>query len=199
MKKQTKESLLELIPTLIRNIQYETELIQILTNKYKYTDIRIGDIRKLLLQLGITLSQSDNKKKKESILKTENKKRERRNLTNEELRKKSEERRIKYQDVIGLLITDYYKFSYRDIANICNVSIGTVARVKKEFIDNIDRCKIKMNELETKIAMLDCNTCVNFNTRECKPYDGLFQCNYPIKHDNNKKEPSIITNNETIR
>lgn len=141
MKKETKESLLELIPTLIHNIRYETELIQILTNKYKYTDIRIGDIRKLLLQLGITLSRNDNKKKKESILKTENKKRERRNLTNEELRKKSEERRIKYQDVIGLLITDDYRFSYRDIANICNVSIGTVARVKKEFIDNKDRNK----------------------------------------------------------
>lgn len=139
MKKETKESLLKLIPALTPNIQGESELIQILTGKYGYTDIRVGDIRKLLLQLGITLSRNDNKKKKETILKTENKKRERRNLTNDELRKKSEERKIKYQDVIGLLITDDYRFSYRDIANICNVSIGTVARVKKEFIDNKDR------------------------------------------------------------
>ena len=141
MKKETKESLLKLIPALTPNIQGESELIQILTVKYGYTDIRVGDIRKLLLQLDITLSQSDNKKKKETILKTENKKRERRNLTNEELRRKSEDRKIKYQDVIGLLITDDYRFSYRDIANICNVSIGTVARVKKEFIDNKDRNK----------------------------------------------------------
>ena len=141
MKKETKESLLKLIPALTPNIQGESELIQILTVKYGYTDIRVGDIRKLLLQLDITLSQSDNKKKKETILKTENKKRERRNLTNEELRRKSEDRKIKYQDVIGLLITDDYRFPYRDIANICNVSIGTVARVKKEFIDNKDRNK----------------------------------------------------------
>ena len=46
---------------------------------------------------------------------------------------------MKYQDLIALLISKDYKLSYKDIANICDVSTGTVARVKKEFIDNIDR------------------------------------------------------------
>ena len=137
MKKETRESLLALIPILSQNIQYESELIQILTGKYGYRDIRIWDIRKLLSQLNITLN-ADSKKEKETV-KKEPKKRERRILTKEELLKKSEDRKVKYQDVITLLISEDYKFSYRDIANICDVSTGTVARVKKEFIDNIDR------------------------------------------------------------
>lgn len=137
MKKETRESLLALIPILSQNIQYESELIQILTGKYGYRDIRIGDIRKLLSQLNITLN-ADRKNEKETV-KKESKKRERRTLTKEELLKKSEDRKVKYQDVITLLISEDYKFSYRDIANICDVSTGTVARVKKEFIDNIDR------------------------------------------------------------
>lgn len=137
MKKETRESLLVLIPILSQNIQYESELIQILTGKYGYRDIRIGDIRKLLSQLNITLN-ANSKKEKETV-KKESKKRERRILTKEELLKKSEDRKVKYQDVITLLISEDYKFSYRDIANICDVSTGTVARVKKEFIDNIDR------------------------------------------------------------
>lgn len=137
MKKREREAILELIPTLMPDIQYESELIQILTGKYGYRDIRIGDVRKLLLQLNITLN-ADSKKEKETV-KKEPKKRERRNLTKEELLKKSEDRKVKYQDVITLLISEDYKFSYRDIANICDVSTGTVARVKKEFIDNIDR------------------------------------------------------------
>ena len=82
--------------------------------------------------------KGDRKKEKETV-KKESKKRERRTLTKEELLKKSEDRKVKYQDVITLLISEDYKFSYRDIANICDVSTGTVARVKKEFIDNIDR------------------------------------------------------------
>ena len=137
MKKETRESLLALIPILSQNIQYESDLIQILTGKYGYRDIRIGDIRKLLSQLNITLN-ADRKNEKNTV-KKETKKRERRILTKEELLKKSEDRKVKYQDVITLLISEDYKFSYRDIANICNVSTGTVARVKKEFIDNIDR------------------------------------------------------------
>lgn len=137
MKKETRESLLALIPILSQNIQYESDLIQILTGKYGYRDIRIGDIRKLLSQLNITLN-ANNKNEKETV-KKESKKRERRILTKEELLKKSEDRKVKYQDVITLLISEDYKFSYRDIANICDVSTGTVARVKKEFIDNIDR------------------------------------------------------------
>lgn len=137
MKKETRESLLALIPILSQNIRYESELIQILTGKYGYRDIRIGDIRKLLSQLNITLN-ANSKKEKETV-KKECKKRERRILTKEELLKKSEDRKVKYQDVITLLISEDYKFSYRDIANICDVSTGTVARVKKEFIDNIDR------------------------------------------------------------
>lgn len=137
MKKETRESLLALIPILSQNIQYESDLIQILTGKYGYRDIRIGDIRKLLSQLNITLN-ADRKNEKETV-KKESKKRERRILTKEELLKKSEDRKVKYQDVITLLISEDYKFSYRDIANICDVSTGTVARVKKEFIDNIDR------------------------------------------------------------
>lgn len=137
MKKETRESLLALIPILSQNIRYESELIQILTGKYGYRDIRIGDIRKLLSQLNITLN-ADRKNEKETV-KKESKKRERRTLTKEELLKKSEDRKVKYQDVIKLLISEDYKFSYRDIANICDVSTGTVARVKKEFIDNIDR------------------------------------------------------------
>lgn len=137
MKKETRESLLVLIPILSQNIRYESELIQILTGKYGYRDIRIGDIRKLLSQLNITLN-ADRKNEKETV-KKESKKRERRILTKEELLKKSEDRKVKYQDVITLLISEDYKFSYRDIANICDVSTGTVARVKKEFIDNIDR------------------------------------------------------------
>ena len=126
-----------MIPILSQNIRYESELIQILTGKYGYRDIRIGDIRKLLSQLNITLN-ADSKKENETV-KKESKKRERRILTKEELLKKSEDRKVKYQDVITLLISEDYKFSYRDIANICDVSTGTVARVKKEFIDNIDR------------------------------------------------------------
>lgn len=137
MKKREKEAILELIPTLMPDIQYESELIQILTGKYGYRDIRVGDIRKLLSQLNITLN-ADRKNEKETV-KKESKKRERRTLTKEELLKKSEDRKVKYQDVITLLISEDYKFSYRDIANICDVSTGTVARVKKEFIDNIDR------------------------------------------------------------
>ena len=137
MKKETRESLLALIPILSQNIRYESELIQILTGKYGYRDIRIGDIRKLLSQLNITLN-ADRKNEKETV-KKESKKRERRILTKEELLKKSEDRKVKYQDVITLLISKDYKLSYRDIANICDVSTGTVARVKKEFIDNIDR------------------------------------------------------------
>ena len=137
MKKETRESLLALIPVLSQNIQYESDLIQILTGKYGYRDIRIGDIRKLLSQLNITLN-ADRKNKKKTV-KKETKKRERRILTKEELLKKSEDRKVKYQDVITLLISKDYKLSYRDIANICDVSTGTVARLKKEFIDNIDR------------------------------------------------------------
>ena len=137
MKKETRESLLALIPILSQNIQYESDLIQILTGKYGYRDIRIGDIRKLLSQLNITLN-ADRKNEKETV-KKESKKRERRILTKEELLKKSEDRKVKYQDVITLLISEDHKLSYRDIANICDVSTGTVARVKKEFIDNIDR------------------------------------------------------------
>lgn len=137
MKKREREAILELIPTLIPDIQYESDLIQILTGKYGYRNIRIGDVRKLLSQLNITLN-ADSKKEKE-VVKKEPKKRERRILTKEELLKKSEDRKVKYQDVITLLISEDHKFSYRDIANICNVSTGTVARVKKEFIDNIDR------------------------------------------------------------
>ena len=137
MKKETRESLLALIPILSQNIRYESELIQILTGKYGYRDIRIGDIRKLLSQLNITLN-ADRKNEKETV-KKESKKRERRILTKEELLKKSEDRKVKYQDVITLLISEDHKLSYRDIANICDVSTGTVARVKKEFIDNIDR------------------------------------------------------------
>ena len=137
MKKETRESLLALIPILSQNIQYESELIQILTGKYGYRDIRIWDIRKLLSQLNITLN-ADRKNEKETV-KKESKKRERRILTKEELLKKSEDRKVKYQDVITLLISEDHKLSYRDIANICDVSTGTVARVKKEFIDNIDR------------------------------------------------------------
>lgn len=137
MKKKERETILELIPTLMPDIQYESDLIQILTGKYGYRDIRIGDIRKLLSQLNITLN-ANSKKGKETV-KKESKKRERRILTKEELLKKSEDRKVKYQDVITLLISEDYKFSYRDIANICDVSTGTVARVKKEFIDNIDR------------------------------------------------------------
>ena len=137
MKKETRESLLALIPILSQNIQYESDLIQILTGKYGYRDIRIGDIRKLLSQLNITLN-ADRKNKKKTV-KKESKKRERRILTKEELLKKSEDRKVKYQDVITLLISEDHKLSYRDIANICDVSTGTVARVKKEFIDNIDR------------------------------------------------------------
>lgn len=137
MKKETRESLLALIPILSQNIRYESELIQILTGKYGYRDIRIGDIRKLLSQLNITLN-ADSKKKKDTV-KKEPKKRERRILTKEELLKKSEDRKVKYQDLIALLISKDYKLSYKDIANICDVSTGTVARVKKEFIDNIDR------------------------------------------------------------
>ena len=137
MKKETRESLLALIPILSQNIQYESDLIQILTGKYGYRDIRIGDIRKLLSQLNITLN-ADRKNEKETV-KKESKKRERRILTKEELLKKSEDRKVKYQDLIALLISKDYKLSYKDIANICDVSTGTVARVKKEFIDNIDR------------------------------------------------------------
>ena len=137
MKKETRESLLALIPILSKNIRYESELIQILTGKYGYRDIRIGDIRKLLSQLNITLN-ADRKNEKETV-KKESKKRERRILTKEELLKKSEDRKVKYQDLIALLISKDYKLSYKDIANICDVSTGTVARVKKEFIDNIDR------------------------------------------------------------
>ena len=137
MKKETRESLLALIPVLSQNIQYESDLIQILTGKYGYRDIRIGDIRKLLSQLNITLN-ADRKNEKNTV-KKESKKRERRILTKEELLKKSEDRKVKYQDVITLLISEDHKLSYRDIANICDVSTGTVARVKKEFIDNIDR------------------------------------------------------------
>lgn len=137
MKKREREAILELIPTLMPDIQYESDLIHILTGKYGYRDIRIGDIRKLLSQLNITLN-ANSKKEKETV-KKESKKRERRILTKEELLKKSEDRKVKYQDVITLLISEDYKFSYRDIANICDVSTGTVARVKKEFIDNIDR------------------------------------------------------------
>ena len=137
MKKETRESLLALIPILSKNIRYESELIQILTGKYGYRDIRIGDIRKLLSQLNITLN-ADRKNEKETV-KKESKKRERRILTKEELLKKSEGRKVKYQDLITLLISKDYKLSYKDIANICDVSTGTVARVKKEFIDNIDR------------------------------------------------------------
>ena len=136
MKKETRESLLALIPVLSQNIQYESDLIQILTGKYGYRDIRIGDVRKLLSQLNITLN-ADRKNEKETV-KKESKKRERRILTKEELLKKSEDRKVKYQDVITLLISEDHKLSYRDIANICDVSTGTVARVKKEFIDNID-------------------------------------------------------------
>ena len=137
MKKKERKTILELIPTLMPDIQYESDLIQILTGKYGYRDIRIGDIRKLLSQLNITLN-ADRKNEKETV-KKESKKRERRILTKEELLKKSKDRKVKYQDVITLLISEDYKFSYRDIANICDVSTGTVARVKKEFIDNIDR------------------------------------------------------------
>mgnify|MGYP006386338663 FL=1 len=137
MKKIEREAILELIPMLIPDIQYESDLIQILTGKYGYRNIRIGDVRKLLSQLNITLN-ADSKKEKE-VVKKEPKKRERRILTKDELLKKSEDRKVKYQDVITLLISEDHKFSYRDIANICNVSTGTVARVKKEFIDNIDR------------------------------------------------------------
>ena len=137
MKKETRESLLALIPILSKNIRYESELIQILTGKYGYRDIRIWDIRKLLSQLNITLN-ADRKNEKETV-KKESKKRERRILTKEELLKKSEDRKVKYQDLIALLISKDYKLSYKDIANICDVSTGTVARVKKEFIDNIDR------------------------------------------------------------
>ena len=137
MKKREREAILELIPTLIPDIQYESDLIQILTGKYGYRNIRICDVRKLLSQLNITLN-ADSKKEKE-VVKKEPKKRERRILTKDELLKKSEDRKVKYQDVITLLISEDHKFSYRDIANICNVSTGTVARVKKEFIDNIDR------------------------------------------------------------
>ena len=137
MKKREREPILELIPTLIPDIQYESELIQILTGKYGYRNIRIGDVRKLLSQLNITLN-ADSKKEKE-VVKKEPKKIERRILTKDELLKKSEDRKVKYQDVITLLISEDHKFLYRDIANICNVSTGTVARVKKEFIDNIDR------------------------------------------------------------
>ena len=137
MKKETRESLLALIPILSQNIRYESELIQILTGKYGYRDIRIGDIRKLLSQLNITLN-ADRKNEKETV-KKESKKRERRILTKEELLKKSEDRKVKYQDLIALLISKDYKLSYKDIASICDVSTGTVARVKKEFIDNIDR------------------------------------------------------------
>lgn len=137
MKKREREAILELIPTLMPDIQYESELIQILTGKYGYRDIRIGDIRKLLSQLNITLN-ADRKNEKETV-KKESKKRERRILTKEELLKKSEDRKVKYQDLIALLISKDYKLSYKDIAKICDVSTGTVARVKKEFIDNIDR------------------------------------------------------------
>ena len=137
MKKETRESLLALIPILSQNIQYESDLIQILTGKYGYRNIRIGDVRKLLSQLNMTLN-ADSKKEKE-VVKKEPKKRERRILTKEELLKKSEDRKVKYQDLIALLISKDYKLSYKDIANICDVSTGTVARVKKEFIDNIDR------------------------------------------------------------
>ena len=137
MKKETRESLLALIPILSKNIRYESELIQILTGKYGYRDIRIGDIRKLLSQLNITLN-ADRKNEKNTV-KKESKKRERRILTKEELLKKSEDRKVKYQDLIALLISKDYKLSYKDIASICDVSTGTVARVKKEFIDNIDR------------------------------------------------------------
>lgn len=137
MKKKERETILELIPTIAQNIQYESELIQILTGKYGYRDIRIGDIRKLLSQLNITLN-ADRKNEKKTV-KKESKKRKRRILTKEELLKKSEDRKVKYQDVITLLISEDHKLSYRDIANICDVSTGTVARVKKEFIDNIDR------------------------------------------------------------
>ena len=137
MKKREREAILELIHTLIPDIQYESELIQILTGKYGYRNIRIGDVRKLLSQLNITLN-ADSKKEKE-VVKKEPKKIERRILTKDELLKKSEDRKVKYQDVITLLISEDHKFLYRDIANICNVSTGTVARVKKEFIDNIDR------------------------------------------------------------
>ena len=137
MKKREREAILELIPTLMPDIQYESDLIQILTGKYGYRDIRIGDIRKLLSQLNITLN-ADRKNEKETV-KKESKKRERRILTKEELLKKSEDRKVKYQDLITLLISKDYKLSYKDIANICDVSTGTVARVKKEFIDNIDR------------------------------------------------------------
>lgn len=137
MKKREKEAILELIPTLMPDIQYESDLIQILTGKYGYRDIRVGDIRKLLSQLNITLN-ADRKNEKETV-KKESKKRERRILTKEELLKKSEDRKVKYQDVITLLISEDHKLSYRDIANICDISAGTVARVKKEFIDNIDR------------------------------------------------------------
>ena len=131
------ETILELIPTIAQNIQYESELIQILTVKYGYRNIRIGDIRKLLSQLNITLN-ANSKKEKETV-KKEPKKRKRRILTKEELLKKSEYRKAKYQDVITLLISDDHKLSYKDIAKICDVSTGTVAMVKKEFIDNIDR------------------------------------------------------------
>ena len=137
MKKIEREAILELIPMLIPDIQYESDLIQMLTGKYGYRNIRIGDVRKLLSQLNIALN-ADSKKEKE-VVKKEPKKRERRILTKDELLKKSEDRKVKYQDVSTLLISEDHKFSYRDIANICNVSTGTVARVKKEFIDNIDR------------------------------------------------------------
>lgn len=137
MKKKEREEILELIPTLMPDIQYESDLIQILTGKYGYRNIRIGDVRKLLSQLNITLN-ADSKKENEAV-KKEPKKRERRILTKEELLKKSEDRKVKYQDLIALLISKDYKLSYKDIAKICDVSTGTVARVKKEFIDNIDR------------------------------------------------------------
>ena len=118
MKKREREAILELIPTLIPDIQYESDLIQILTGKYGYRNIRIGDVRKLLSQLNITLN-ADSKKEKE-VVKKEPKKRERRILTKDELLKKSEDRKVNYQDVITLLISKDHKFSYRDIANICN-------------------------------------------------------------------------------
>jgi transposase len=145
MNKETKDSLLNSIPALInnRNVEYETELSLLLRDE-GYINLRIGDIRKILKSLDITLKQGKRNNKNistpncnENQKQTLNQKKGRRKLTSEELQFNAEKRKYKYQKVIDLLIEK--KYSYKEIAQMCNVTDKTVYNVKKEFIDNEDR------------------------------------------------------------
>ena len=147
MNKETKDSLINSIPELInnRNVEYETDLSLLLRDE-GYTNLRIGDIRKILKNLDITLKQG--KRNNKNISTNNNNNNNNNNKEGKRTReyKKRENPPEKYGFVLSLLKEGKSPNMAYKLSNMYGhkISYPTVLKLYRENIEgkNIENIRI---------------------------------------------------------